>query len=472
MAIQNYLDPGSCPAERPGMSGMHADTVSIHAGIDERSRATGHPYLHPDGPTLQIDLLGSKNMIAWQEGKSAALFAGEDCWSGLPQIYARYGTETTRELLRRVRVLENARGGVIADCGMQACALLFDVLVQPAGHAIIMRQSYNKTRKYLELVTARVGGSFTIVDDGDWDALANALRPETCLIFAETYTNPRMRALDPVRLGAFCREHRKTTCRKLRLVIDNTIATPWSLGQPLLDHAGVDHVVASGTKALGGQDRDLWGYIASNDVDVLNEVMDLQAMRGGILDWRRAEAILGRWEQVRVDFERRCASASRIAAFLASHPRVAEVWHPSLPGHVDREAIEAHYVLPGSLLSFRVDSLDEDATRHYCDVLAMTVLPRYALSFDGIATKVNHHRSVSEYFTPAEELEAMGMDRLVRLGVGLEAPDDIVACLNWSLWNHDRISTSEIDAWQADRAVELGIINPDPDSDPASENRI
>ena len=457
MVLQRYLDPRSCPSKRPSLGGMHADTVAIHEGIDKRIRATGRPYLHPEGPTLQLDLLGSKNMIAWQEGKSAALFAGESCWSDLPHVYARYGTETTRELLRRVCELENARGGVIADCGMQACALLFDVLVRPKGHAIILRQSYNKTRKYLELVTARVGGSFTIVDDGDWDALAGALRPETCLIFAETYTNPRMRALDPKRFGAFCLEHRKAACRKLRLVIDNTIATPWSLGQPLLDHAGVDHVVASGTKALGGQDRDLWGYIASNDVDTLNEVMDLQAMRGGILDWRRAEAVLERWERVRGDFERRCASASKIAAFLASHPGVDGVWHPSLPDHVDREAIEKHYVLPGSLLSYRVDGLDEDATRHYCDVLAMTVLPRYALSFDGLATKVNHHRSVSEYFTPADELETMGMDRLVRLGVGLEDADDIVACLNWSLWNHARISTGEIDAWQADRASDLGI---------------
>ena len=261
MALESYLDPRSCPSERPGLGGMHADTVALHEGIDNGIRSTGRPYLHPDGPTLQLDLLGSKNMIAWQEGKAAALFAGESCWSSLPQVYARYGTETTRELLRRVCELENAQGGVLADCGMQACALLFDVLVRPKGHAIILRQSYNKTRKYLELVTARVGGSFTIVDDGDWSALASALRPETCLIFAETYTNPRMRALDPERLGAFCLEHRKTACRKLRLVIDNTIATPWSLRRPLLDHAGVDHVVAAGTKALGGQDRDFFFYM-------------------------------------------------------------------------------------------------------------------------------------------------------------------------------------------------------------------
>lgn len=457
MPANEYLDPASCPAERPALTGMHADTIALHRGIDDQIRAGGTPYLHPEGQTVQLDLLGSKNMVAWQEDKAAFMFAGEGCWSSLPQVYARYGTETTRQLLDHVRELENAKAVVLTDSGMQACALLFDVLVTPKSHAVIMTQSYNKTRKYLEHVTARVGGSFNIVDDGDLDALAATLRPETCLIFAETYTNPLVRALDPERLGAFCLEKREDGCRKLRLVIDDTIATPWALKRPLLDHAGVDHVVTAGTKALGGQDRDLWGYIASNDVDTLNEVMDLQAMRGGILDWRRGEAILARWGQVRSDFEKRCRSASEVAAFLASHPRVEEVWHPSLPDHVDREAIDRHYRLPGSLLSYRVAGLDEDATRHYCDVLAMTVLPRYALSFDGLATKLNHHRTVSEYFTPAQELERMGMDRLVRLGVGLEEADDLISCLNWSLWHHDRISTQEIDAWQATRRHELGI---------------
>jgi cystathionine beta-lyase len=436
---------------------MHADTIALHRGIDDQIRDSGTPYLHPDGPTIQLDLLGSKNMIAWQEGKAAFMFEGEGCWSSLPQVYARYGTETTRQILDRVRELESANAAVLTDSGMQACALLFDVLVTPKSHAVIMTQSYNKTRKYLELVTQRVGGSFSLVDDGDWDGLATALKPETCLIFAETYTNPLMRALDPERLGAFCLEKRKDRCRKLRLIVDDTIATPWALKQPLLDYAGVDYVVTAGTKALGGQDRDLWGYIASNDIDALNEVMDLQAMRGGILDWRRGEAILSRWDRVRGDFEKRCKSASKVAAFLASHPRVDNVWHPSLPDHVDREAIDKHYDLHGSLLSYRVAGLDEDATRHYCDVLAMTELPRYALSFDGLTTKLNHHRTVSEYFTPEKELERSGMDRLVRLGVGLEDADDLIACINWSLWHHDEISAEKIDAWQAERQRDLGI---------------
>ena len=457
MLSESYLEPRSCPPERPAVRDMHPDTVELHEGIDARIRESGVPFLHPEGETLQLDLLGSKNMVAWQEGKAAFMFAGEGCWSSLPQVYARYGTELSRELLAKVRELESAEAGLITDCGMQACALLFDVLVTPGSHGIILRQSYNKTRKYLELLCGRVGGSFSIVDDDDWDALEKALKPETCVIFAETYTNPRMRALDPEAFGAWCLEKRKNGHRKLRLVIDDTIATPWALKKPLLSNPGVDFVVGAGTKALGGQDRDLWGYIASNDIDTLNEAMDLQAMRGGILDWRRAQSILAGWDQAKARYEKRCANASAIAAFLAGHPKVEEVCHPSLASHPDRAAIDAHYQLPGSLMSYRVLGLDEDATRHYCDVLAMTVLPRYALSFDGLATKLNHHRTVSEYFTPAEEMVQMQMDRLVRLGVGLEDANDLIACINWSLCHFESITTTDIDAWQAARKRDLGL---------------
>jgi len=436
---------------------MAAATRRLHEAIDKAMRRSGVPYLHPESPTLQLDLLGSERMTAWQEGKASYLFMGEGCWSELPQIYARYGVETTRRLLAEVRRLENAQGAVLADCGMQACSLLFDVLLKPRAHAVLCRQIYNKTKKYCEWLSARLGGSVTIADDGDYEAIEAAVQPGTSLVFAETYTNPLLRAVDPERLGKLVTGLRKTRAAGLRLVIDNTIASPWGTSRPLLDSEGVDFVVASGTKSLGGQDRDLWGYIASNRLDTLNEIMDLEAMRGGILDWRRAEAILEGLPRARECFERRSRSASRVAAFLARHGRVSEVHHPSLESHPDRAVVDRYYSLHGSLLSFRIEGADEDEAKHFCDVLAMTIVPRYALSFDGLVTKLNHHRTVSEYFTPVEELQRAGIDRLVRLGVGLEEPEDIVACLNWALWHYKEVSPSAVAQWQAARVRDLGI---------------
>jgi cystathionine beta-lyase/cystathionine gamma-synthase len=457
MPIEAYLDPRSAPREPPPLEAMDRSTRELHQAIDERMRRTGRPYLHPEGETIQLDLLGSPNMVAWQEGKAQLMFEGAACWSSLPQVYGRYGTETTRALIVEVCALEGATGAVLTDCGMQACASLFDVLLEPGSHAILLRQVYNKTRKYVEWLSARIGGLYSIVDDGDYEALEQALRSETALIFAETYTNPLMRAADPRRLGALAVEARKARSRNLRLVVDDTIATPWGLKKPLLEHEGIDFVVSSGTKALGGQDRDLWGYVASRRLDELNELMDLLAMRGGILDWRRAGAILEGLPEARRRFERRCASAAEVAAFLSGHAQVSDVHHPSLAGHADRKVIDSFYALPGSLLSFRIAGASEEETRHFCDVLAMSIVPRYALSFDGLATKLNHHRTVSEYFTPVEELERAGIDRLVRLGIGLEAPRDLIACLNWALWHHLEVRPEAAAAWRRARARDLGI---------------
>jgi cystathionine beta-lyase/cystathionine gamma-synthase len=136
---------------------------------------------------------------------------------------------------------------------------------------------------------------------------------------------------------------------------------------------------------------------------------------------------------------------------------VSDVFHPSLPGHPDRAAIDAHYQLPGSLLSFRLLGAREEEARHFADVLATCIVPRYALSFDGLTTKVNHHRTVSEYFTPDEEILRAGIDRVVRLGVGMEDADDIIACLNWSLWRHDAVSAGDVRRWQEAREGDLGI---------------
>ena len=453
--ISLWLDPQACPAERPPVAAMSDATRTLHQGIDDHARRSGVPYLHPDEPTVQLDLLGSAKVIEWQEAKAAFLFASEGCWSGLPHLYARYGTTATAQLIEKLRVIEHATSAIVCDSGMQATALAFDALMEPGGHAVLMRQVYNKTRSYLEWMAARLGGSVTVVDDGDMAALAAAIRPETRFVFAETFTNPLVRAqdLDALRsVIAAARDH----APGLRLVLDSTIATPWAFKTPLLDQ-GIDIVVASGTKSLGGNDRDLWGYIATNDTQFANAVMDLVAMRGGILDWRRATAILSTIDDADGTHARRSATAAQVARFLTSHPKVSEVFHPSLATHVDAAAIAKQYVRPGSLLSFRVKDADEDRARHLADVLATTVIVRYALSFDGLATKVNHHRTVSEYFTALDQLKRNGFDRLIRLAVGLEEADDLIAALNWTLHHGDSISTDDLAAWQAQRAANLSL---------------
>lgn len=454
--LQPWLDPSGCPTERPPLDGMSSRTRDLHDSIDAHARRTGTPWLHPEEPTVQLDLLGSAQMIAWQEAKAACVWTEETCWSELPQVYARYGTGITGALLTRVRDLEHAAGALLVDSGMQAWGLLADALLAPGQHVVVGEQIYNKTRTLFEWNARRLGGEVTIVPDGDPTAFAEALRPTTRLLVVETFTNPLLRVQDIDALVALTRKARDTFAPELRLVVDDTVATPWGARRPLLT-SGVDVVLASGTKALGGQDTDLWGYLASNHIPLLNSLMDMAAMRGGLLDWRRAHAILAHLDQAEIDHARRCTTATEIAAFLATHPRVSEVWHPSVPTHPDHKVYLDQYDRPGSLLSFRVHDLDEDGARRLADALATCTIVRYALSFDGLTTKVNHHRTVSEYFTPEPVLRRRGLDRLVRLAVGLEEAQDVIAALNWALWHGMGVTEEEIGAWQGGRRAGLGL---------------
>lgn len=448
-----WLDPTGCPSERPPLGAMADRTRQLHEALDAHARRTGLPYLHPDEPTVQLDLVGSARVIEWQEGKAAFLFASEGCWSELPHLYARYGTTATAALISKIKALEHASSVLVCDSGMQATALVFDTLMTPGSHAVLMRQVYNKTRSYLSWLAERLAGAVTLVDDGDRAALAAAIRTDTRFVFAETFTNPLVRAQDLDMLREVVAAAR-SGAPSLRLVIDSTIATPWAFRTPLLDQ-GVDVVLASGTKALGGADRDLWGYIATRDSSFANAVMDLMAMRGGILDWRRAAAIVSGFDAADEAHQRRSATASVVAAFLATHPKVSEVFHPSLPNHPDAAAIARQYVRHGSLLSFRVAGADEDRTRHLADVLATSTIVRYALSFDGLTTKVNHHKTVSEYFTPLDQLRRNGFDRLIRLAVGLEDADDLIAVLNWTLHHGDTVTPAAVEEWQSGRLAAL-----------------
>ena len=202
---------------KPTLATMSPATTELHEAINANA-----PWLHPERRSIQRDLGGTQQGIAWQEGKAGVVARGQGTWSELPHLYARYGTEGTTALIATLRELEHAEAGFVVDCGMQAVALVTDVSIARGMHAIVMRQVYNKTRAFFEMTAKRVGATVTLVDDGDLDALAAALRDDTRFVFAETYTNPLGRAQNIPALVARVRQ-----VPGIRLVIDSTIATPW-----------------------------------------------------------------------------------------------------------------------------------------------------------------------------------------------------------------------------------------------------
>ncbi|MCB9665062.1 MAG: PLP-dependent transferase [Alphaproteobacteria bacterium] len=445
------------PRVPPDLAHAAPRTRLLHEGIDARIRARGVAVLHPDDDTILHDLFGAEPMVAWQEGKAADAMLQERCWSELPTVYARYGTDEGRALIRRLRALYAAEAVVVTDCGAQAVALPLDALLKRGDHAVLARQIYGKSRTFLEWTMQRLEGSVTIVDHVDAAALEEAVRPDTRVVLSETFSNPLTRALDPDAVGEAVVRLRERRAPGLRHVVDDTIATPWGPARPLLDRPGIDVVVGAGTKAVSGQDRDTFGYIASNRVPLMNEVMDLQAMRGGTLSWRSAGVLLQGLDEAADLHARRCDNAVAVAAFLAGRPDVEEVHHPSRPDHPDADVVARAYARPGSLVSFKVRDLDEDGTLHLCNVIAMTVVWRYALSFDGLVSKVNHHRTVSEHFTPAPRLRRQGIDRVVRLGCGVEEADDLITALGWALDHHRELTAEDVLAWRRARSADLRL---------------
>lgn len=441
----------------PDLTDVHARTRALHEGIDARIRDLKRPVLSPDGVTILPDLFGGQPMVDWQEAKAQHAFLHDACWGDLPQVYARYGTDEGHRLQAGIAALYGTSAALVTDCGAQAVALAIDALLEPGDHAVLARQIYGKSRTYLEVLAGRLGCEVTIVDHVDAPTLHEVVRPTTRLILGETFSNPLTRAIDPDAVSEAVLALRAERAPRLRLVLDDTIATPWGPATPLLDREGIDVVVGAGTKAVGGRDRDTVGYVVSHRLPFLNKVMDLLAMRGGTLSWRSAASLADGLDTAGDLHAQRCDGATVVAAALAARDDIEVVHHPSLPTHPDADVVARAYARPGSLMSFRVRDLDEDAVLHLCNVMATTTVVRYALSFDGLTTKVNHHRTVSEFFTPAPRLRTQGIDRLVRLGVGVEHPDDVVAAVTWALDHHREMSADDVLAWQRARREALGL---------------
>lgn len=440
----------------PSLEQATEDTRALHLSVDAFARKSQAPYLHPESPTVQVDLLHGDRIADWQNEKASAAMLGTISAATLHPIYARYATFDTNRLIQSVIETESCNAAIVTDSGMQACALVMDALIRPGSHVIMSEQVYAKTKSFLEWTAARMDVEFNYVNHLTPEVLKREVKPNTTLVLAETFSNPLMRALDLQKLSDEVVSLRDSLSPGLRFVIDHTIASPYGPKVPFLSYPGIDAVLTAGTKAMAGNDQDIWGYVASNRIGLINLLADLQSMRGGVLGWRSARALQSHFAQTKSLFEKRCQSALKVVKYLESHPEVAEVFHPSSGTHPDHRIAQSQYKNLGSLLSFRLKSASSESdVAHFCNVLAMTVVFRYALSFDGLVSKVNHHTTVSEFFTPPGKLRNLNIDRLVRLAIGTEAAEDLIKALDWALANAKAIPVEEVEAWATNRAKQL-----------------
>jgi cystathionine gamma-synthase len=334
--------------------------------------------------------------------------------------YGRYGNPTISAAEARLAALEHADGAIVAASGMAALTHTFLKFLPAGSHMVVTDDSYRRTRQFCEGHLKEFKVDCTVAPLGDYAALESAIRPETRVLFSETPSNPFLRILDVERFAEIGRRRRVLT------VIDATLSTPVNL-RPL--EWGVDLVIHSATKYLGGHNDLLAGAIAGRD-ELIHPLRDYIGILGGISDPNTAYLLLRGLKTLGLRVERQNRSGQQVADFLRAHPAVESVWYPGLATHPGHDIAARQMTGYGGLLSFTVRG-DRQATFRFIDALR---IPYISPSLGGAESLVLHPASMAYPDCKPEERRNLGMvDNLVRLAVGIEDAGDLIQDLDQAL---------------------------------------
>ena len=335
--------------------------------------------------------------------------------------YARYGNPSVWSVEKRIADLEGAEDAVMYPSGMSAVTSLFLAVLRPDTHIVMTDDCYRRTRQFCQTTLKKFGIETSIVPMGNMQALEAAIVPrKTRFIFTETPTNPYLRVVDLQRLVALAKQHRAMT------LLDTTFATPINL-RPL-EH-GVDFVMHSATKYLGGHNDVLGGVIAGSKARI-KALKDARGMFGNVMDPHQAYLIERGMKTLAVRVRHQNCSAEKIARFLEAHNKIERVYYPGLTSHPDHQIAKAQMSGFGGVVSFQVAG-GLHTTSDFIDRLR---IPYIAPSLGGTESLIEQPAYVSYYDLSAEERQQMGIkDNLVRLALGIEDPEDLIADLDQSL---------------------------------------
>ncbi|HET7875977.1 MAG TPA: aminotransferase class I/II-fold pyridoxal phosphate-dependent enzyme [Methylomirabilota bacterium] len=336
-------------------------------------------------------------------------------------VYGRYGTANHAMLEELVAALEGAPAAVACASGMGATTALLLGVFEPGDHLVAARDLYGSTAAFLGSEGRRLGVETEFVDTTDPARLLSALRPNTRAVFVEALSNPLLRLVD---LPAVAPELKK---RGVELIVDSSMASP-AVIRPI-EH-GATIVLHSLTKFISGH-GDVTGGLVLGRAEAMERVRAAMIRAGTNLGPFDAWLATRGARTLAVRLERQCATALRLARFLEGHAGVARVYYPGLPSHPQHAL--ASRLMPkgcGAILSFDLAGGAPAVERF----MARSRLIEFAPSFGDVATTWTYpvrtsHRRVSD-----EDKARMGIGPgLVRVSVGLEAPDDLIADLNQAL---------------------------------------
>jgi cystathionine gamma-lyase/cystathionine beta-lyase/cystathionine gamma-lyase/homocysteine desulfhydrase len=336
--------------------------------------------------------------------------------------YARSKNPTRAALETLLAVLEGGAAAHAFASGQAALSGLATAHLAAGDHVVVSRGSYGGTWRYFTKVLASFGVAFSWVDTTDLDAVRAAVVPATRMLFVETPANPTMEISDLAALAEVAREASARAGAKVRLAVDNTFASP--VFQRPLD-LGADAVVHSTTKYLNGHSDSLGGAVVSATAEDGARVGFVQNAAGAILSPFDSFLVTRGVKTLALRMRAHDANGRAVAAFLAVHPKVKRVLYPGLPTHRQHALAARQMSGFGGMLSFDLGSYD--AAKRFLDSLRLFTL---AESLGGVESLAGHPASMSHGSLAPEERAARGItDGLVRLSVGIEETDDLLADL-------------------------------------------
>ncbi len=332
--------------------------------------------------------------------------------------YSRSGNPTRAALEECLAALEQGRRGFAFASGLAAEDCVVRAMCAPGDHLVFPNDAYGGTYRLIARVFSRWGVEHSAVDLADLDAVRAAMRDNTKLVWCETPSNPLLGIADISALASIAHD------RGARLVVDNTFASPY-LQQPLT--LGADVVVHSTTKYLGGHSDVVGGAVICLDDDLAEGLAFHQNSVGAIAGPFDAWLVLRGAKTLAVRMDRHCANAQRVAEFLEAHDKISRVRYPGLPTHPGHEIAAKQMRGYGGMLSFQVAGGEQGAV----DVCNRARLFTLAESLGGVESLIEHPARMTHMSVAGSSLEVPA--DLVRLSVGIEHVDDLIADLEQAL---------------------------------------
>jgi len=383
-------------------------TDAIHWGYN--------PSSHQGSLTPPVYMTSTFAFESAEQG--ASIFGGEE----KGYFYSRISNPTVALLEERIARLEGAEAGVATSSGMGAICSVFWSLIQHGDELVVDQTLYGCTYAFFRTLVEKFGIKILAVDMADLKAVEQAISPKTRLVFFETPANPTLRLVDIAAVSSLAHKHEAI------VIVDNTFCTPY-LQRPL--DFGADVIVHSATKYLGGH-GDLIAGVAVGSAEMMENVRlsGLKDLTGAALSPFDASQVLRGLKTLEIRMDRHSQSADKVARYLASHSAIETVYYPGLESFPQHELAKRQMSQFGGLIAFEVKGGIE-AGKALMNSLKLATL---AVSLGDAETLIQHPASMTHAPYEEDVRRTAGIsDGLVRLSVGLECVDDIIADLDQGL---------------------------------------